>query len=97
MIKLERSFASYWVIKVQPKVWLDAMRARDVDIDSAQKHLLARVVNENTLEGFDEVDTITRDAILEQMESDGFVTVFQTFGGAHVDATTKGKRLAREL
>ena len=73
------------------------MRARDVDIDSAQKHLLARVVNENTLEGFDEVDTITRDAILEQMESDGFVTVFQTFGGAHVDATIKGKRLAREL
>ncbi len=97
VIEVERSFASFWVAKVISRTWLDVARSRDVDVDTSYKHLLTKIVNEATLDGFDEVDKLTRDALVERMESDGLITVFRTLGGAHVDVTTKGRRLSREF
>jgi hypothetical protein len=96
-IDTEHSLASYTVTKVVSKTWLAAAANRGIDVDTSYKTLLVRIVSQEPLEDFDEVDNLTRDALLDLMELEGYISLYHSLGGSDAEATVKGKRLARSF
>lgn len=98
IIKVMHTFGSYFVSSISDRAWIAAARARGVPVDEAYDHLLVHIVNVDDVGNFDEVDELTRDALVGLLESNRLVKIAgRTSGSVFVHATVEGKRRAREL
>lgn len=98
IIEVTHTFGSYFISAISDRIWIAAARGRGVPVDEAYAHLLVHVVNEKDVSAFDEVDALTRDALIGMLASDRLVKIAgRTFGGVYVDATVEGIRKARTL
>jgi len=97
IVVVDRTFGGYFVSQIADQVWLRAATMRGTDVDAAYRHLIAFFANGGEANDFDEVDKITRDALIGQLERDGYANTYRTFGNTAVDLTVEGRRRARDL
>jgi hypothetical protein len=88
----------YYISKIAPSVWLDAARARGVDVDRAYVQLLRLYESGELVGDVEGLDDATVDALTQQLVNDGHIRIAgRTFGGTFAELTVGGRRFLSRL